>query len=185
MPRTREQIRLQLLVLRCQAGDEAAFEKLYREFSDRTLRYLRGLLGEQSADDVHQEIWLTVHRKIASLHNASGFRTWLYQITRHRAIDQLRRFRKEAERYPEDLEAAAAPLESMPDGDPWAEGRSDVVAALDSLSREHRDVLILKYFEQMSYVEIALVVGCSVGTVRSRLHHAKLNARKAMAGLRP
>jgi len=79
-----EALRQYLLVLRCQAGDEQAFAALYNEFNPRTLRYLRGLLDTQGAQDVHQEVWLTVFQKIATLANPRGFRTWLYQVTRQR-----------------------------------------------------------------------------------------------------
>ena len=86
-----EAVRQHLLVLRCQAGDERAFSELYDLFNRRTLRYLQGLLDKQAAEDVQQEVWVTVFRKIAMLANPSRFRTWLYQVTRHRAIDFLRR----------------------------------------------------------------------------------------------
>src|SRR4051812_31573634 len=82
-------LQLQLLVLRCQAGDERAFATLLDEFGEKTLRYLRGLLGED-ADDVQQEVWLAVFKRIATLANPAAFRTWLFQTTRHRAIDFLR-----------------------------------------------------------------------------------------------
>lgn len=61
-----DDLRLQLLVLRCQAGDERAFSQLLDDFGPRTLRYLRGLLGDD-AEDVHQEVWLAAYRSIATL----------------------------------------------------------------------------------------------------------------------
>jgi RNA polymerase sigma factor (sigma-70 family) len=90
-------MRLHLLVLRCQAGDHQAFADLHREFSARTLRYLKGLMDEATAEDVQQDVWLTVFRKAAELTNPGGFRTWLYRVTRHRAIDVLRRERRRSE----------------------------------------------------------------------------------------
>src|SRR5262245_38544022 len=91
-----EALRLHLLVLRCQAGDEQAFVQLFREFSQRTLAYLSGLLGD-AADDVQQEVWLAVYRGIRTLGNPGAFRTWLFRTTRHRAIDFLRRQKREQE----------------------------------------------------------------------------------------
>src|SRR3954462_3018134 len=107
---TNDALRLHLLVLRCQAGDEAAFAKLFGEFGDRTLRYLRGLLGD-AADDVQQEVWLVVYLGLSGLTNPRAFRTWLFQTTRHRAIDHLRKAKREnelmADAAPADVEIAA------------------------------------------------------------------------------
>ena len=75
---------LEFLVLRCQTGDERAFERLLEQFGERTHRYLRGLVGD-AADDVQQEVWLAVYRGIARLAAPHAFRTWLYRTTRNRA----------------------------------------------------------------------------------------------------
>ena len=91
-------LRLEFTVLRCQAGDERAFAALFDQFSEKTLRYLRGLLGED-ADDAQQEVWLAVFKGIATLANPAAFRTWLFQTARHRAIDVLRSRRRERERF--------------------------------------------------------------------------------------
>lgn len=161
--------RLHLLVLRCQAGDERAFARLFELFADRSLRYLRGLVGD-AADDVQQEVWLGVYRSIASLGNPGAFRTWLFSTTRHRALDYVRRQKREREL----LEDVAEEMREATD-DSALDARTD--AALDSamsqLSPIHREVLLLRYRDDMSYGEIALVLGVPMGTVRTRLHHAK------------
>jgi len=161
--------RLHLLVLRCQAGDERAFARLFELFAERSLRYLRGLVGD-AADDVQQEVWLSVYRNIASLGNPGAFRTWLFSTTRHRALDYLRRQKREREL----LEDVAEEMRGAAD-DSGLDVRAD--AALDSamsqLSPIHREVLLLRYRDDMSYGEIALVLGAQIGTVRTRLHHAK------------
>lgn len=167
--------RLFVLVLRCQAGDEGAFTELHRQFSGRTLRYLKGLVGDPMADDAQQEVWLTVYRRIAEVANPAGFRTWLYRVTRHRAIDLLRR-----ERHRTDLvNVEAADLDAVPDPRPsdGGFGTTDLEPILARLSAPHREVLLLRFWEEMSYADVALVVGCSIGTVRSRLHHAKEHVR--------
>ena len=89
-----DELRLHLLVLRCQAGDDRAFAELHGRFAGPSLRYLKGLVDED-AEDVHQELWLTVYRGIRGLSNPRAFRTWLFQATRHRAIDALRRRKRE------------------------------------------------------------------------------------------
>jgi RNA polymerase sigma-70 factor, ECF subfamily len=167
-----EHIRLHLLVLRCQAGDERAFAQLFGAFGKRTLAYLRGLLGEDG-EDVQQEVWLAVYRNLSRLSNPRAFRTWLYQTTRHRAIDFLRRRKRECEL----IDGAAVELSTGADphdeGSGLAVSGQELQAALAELSPLQREVLLLRYQDDLSYAEIALVLGCSIGTVRSRLHHAK------------
>ena len=179
-PAGSDDLRQFLLVLRCQAGDEGAFARLYQEYSQRTQRYLIGLVDDD-ADDVQQEVWLAVYRGLRHLSNPRAFRTWLFQTTRHRAIDFLRRRRRE-----HALLAAAAEAQlGADDGEPapepvWdAERLATDMAALPPALRE---VLVLRYQNDLSYADIALVTGCSVGTVRSRLHHAKRRLAELIKG---
>jgi len=161
---------LHLLVLRCQAGDDRAFARLMQQFGTRTLGYLRGLVGD-SADDVQQEVWLAVYRGIASVANPAAFRTWLYRTTRHRAVDFLRKQKRERELI------ADVPLETAMnvEQDASTEGSMTeaMLDAMPQLTATQREVLLLRYQEDMSYAEIALVLACPIGTVRSRLRAAK------------
>jgi DNA-directed RNA polymerase specialized sigma24 family protein len=91
-----EDLAQRLLVLRCQAGDEIAFARLMRTFEARTLGYLHGLVGDD-AEDVQQEVWLSVYRHLGLLADPGAFRTWLFRTTRHRAIDFLRKRKRERE----------------------------------------------------------------------------------------
>jgi RNA polymerase sigma-70 factor (ECF subfamily) len=159
-----------VLVLRCQAGDEAAFAELVERYQARLRYYLRKMLRDpQGAEDALQEVWLDVFRAVARLADAGAFRACLYRIARDRAARVLRKRRPPhqplADVDPEDGRAEPAPF--------TAEDVEHVHAALDELAAEHREVLVLRYVEAMSYEEIARVVGCPLGTVRSRLHHAK------------
>lgn len=169
-------LRLHLMVLRSQAGDEQAFAQLFASFGERTLRHLRALVGEE-AEDAQQELWLAVYRGLGGLSDPGAFRTWLFQTTRHRAFDLLRR-RKREQRL---LELAAS--ERTIDGEATDDGlvpRPDVLELLETveaLSPIHREVLLLRYQNDLSYAEIALVAGCSIGTVKSRLHQAKARLR--------
>ena len=163
--------RLYLLVLRSQAGDESAFTELLRSFGSRTLAHLRTLVGDE-ADDVQQEVWLTVYRRLPSLANPRAFRTWLFQTTRHRAIDYLRSRKRERELFDSDSEVDLSAIAAPRDEDVnLASGW--VAAVFEQLAPLHREALRLRYEEELSYAEIALVSGCAVGTIRSRLHHAK------------
>lgn len=169
--------RLFLLVLRCQAGDETAFSRLIEWFGARTLAHLRGLLGDD-ADDVQQEVWLAVYTRIGALSNPRAFRTWLFQTTRHQAIDFLRGRKRERELLEEagrEIDLAHAPDEPI-----GSLNQSSMAAALKELSPAQREVLVLRYQEDMTYAQIAVIVGCSIGTVRSRLHHAKQRLQAAI-----
>ncbi|UCG86845.1 MAG: sigma-70 family RNA polymerase sigma factor [Gemmatimonadota bacterium] len=168
----RGELRLHFLVLRCQAGDESAFAQLLDWFAERTLAYLEGLVGPD-AEDIHQEVWLSVYRGIRALHNPRAFRTWLFRTTRHHAIDFLRR-RKREQRL---LELAAREA-ADPGTEAWEESEialdaAFLDAAMSELSPAHREVMLLRFRDELSYAEIAMVVGCPIGTVRTRLHHAK------------
>jgi RNA polymerase sigma-70 factor, ECF subfamily len=170
-------LRLHLLVLRCQAGDEGAFARLMEWFGPRTLRYLRGLV-ESDAEDVQQEVWLAVYQGIAGLGNPRAFRTWLFRTTRHRAIDHLRRRRREY-RVLVESEGADAAIPEEEAGFRWSSDGA-MEALLQRLGPVQREVLLLRYRDDLSYAEIALVAGCSIGTVRSRLHYARERLRELL-----
>jgi RNA polymerase sigma-70 factor (ECF subfamily) len=175
-----DELRLHLMVLRCQAGDEAAFASLMDSFGPKTLGYLRGLIGEEG-DDVQQDVWLTVYRRIPELANPGAFRTWLFRITRHRAIDALRRRKRERELLvePGDEVVGEVPAEAEDaPGMDWA----SLERALAGIPPPQREVLLLRYRDELSYQEIAVVVGCPIGTVRTRLHHAKRKLNAHLTG---
>jgi RNA polymerase sigma-70 factor (ECF subfamily) len=163
---------LRLRILRAQAGDESAFVALLTEYGPATHRYLATLVGDD-ADDLQQELWLTVHRRLGDLAHPDAFRTWLFRTARHRAIDRLRQLRRERELFTE-LDAEPEPPEPPPENrwDPEA-----VVAAIARLPPLHREAVVLRYLDDLSYGEIALAIGVPIGTVRSRLYHAHRQLR--------
>jgi RNA polymerase sigma-70 factor (ECF subfamily) len=174
----RHDLRLHLLVLRCQAGDERAFATLMEEFGPHIHRYLTGLVGAD-AEDVQQEVWLTVFRSLVTLTNPGAFRTWLYRTTRHRAIDHLRRQRRERELFVDSETerelVRSSDVDPLPDID-----AADLDTLLAKLSVAHREVILLRFRDGLQYAEIALVIGCPVGTVKTRVHHAKLRLHQLL-----
>ena len=177
--RDSERLHLHLTVLRCQAGDEAAFTKLMNEFGARTLAYARGLVGDD-ADDVQQETWLAVFNGIRHLQDPSAFPVWLFRTMRHRALNWLRRFRRERELLDD------VPLESVPAAGSEADDRPrfdgpEFTTAIAGLPPPLREALILRYRDDLSYQQIALVVGCPIGTVRTRLHHGKKRLQQLLS----
>jgi len=175
----RSELQLYLLVMRCQAGDERAFARLMEVFGPRSLAYLRGIIGDD-AEDVQQEVWLSVYRSAHTLSNPRAFRTWLFRTTRHRAIDFLRSRRRERELIDDSAERSDAVADEETD---VAFDDLDVEAlqvAMSALPPAQREVLQLRYLDDMSYGDIAAVVGCSVGTIRSRLHYAKQRVQELL-----
>ena len=173
-------LRLRLVVMQCQVGDDQAFARLFEWFAPKTLRYLRGLIGD-AADDVHQEVWLTVYRSISGMANPGAFRTWLFRTTRHRAMDFLRRQRRERELVEEITAATTEAVDSGTD-DGALPDDAVVEAEIARLPPLQREALLLRYRDDLSYAEIALVAGVPVGTVKTRVHHAKRALRKRFQG---
>jgi RNA polymerase sigma-70 factor, ECF subfamily len=157
----------QLLVLRCQTGDEAAFAELVGRYHRRLRYYLQKMLDAQRVDDALQELWLDVFRSIGKLKEPRAFSAWVYRLARDRAYRNLRR----AEDRTRDL--AQLDLPDVADVAFCAEDAEEIHQSLGQLNPEHREVLLLRFVEDMSYDQIADVVGCELGTVRSRLHYAK------------
>jgi RNA polymerase sigma-70 factor (ECF subfamily) len=169
----------QVLVLRCQTGDGAAFGELVERFASRLRYYVRTLLGKErqaDAEDVLQDVWLDAHRSIATLTDPGALAAWLYRVARNRTVRHLRK-RVLPTLAIEDVQADS---EIDRGGDFSIEDAEAIHLAMESLAPEHREVLVLRFLEEMSYDGIATVTGCPVGTVRSRIHYAKLALRRVM-----
>jgi len=179
-----EDLALRLLVLRCQAGDEAAFAKLMMTFEGKTLGYLRGIIGGDDADDVQQEVWLSVYRHLADLADPGAFRTWLFRTTRHRAIDFLRKRKRDHELI-DDVPVDQVAVPDAAEGEEGSAGLVDMeamTAALMAMPPPQREVMLLRYRDGLSYQEIAQVIARPIGTVRTRLHHAKKRLQETLIG---
>jgi RNA polymerase sigma-70 factor (ECF subfamily) len=164
-----------VLVLRCQVGERAAMEELVERCQPRLRGFLyKLLLGRADLDDVTQDVWADVFRGLPALSQAGSFLPWFYRIARNRAMGILRSSRQP----PVAIDAEEVPDPRGEEIEFSAEDAGAVHAALDELSIEHREVLLLKFMENMSYDQIADVIGCQMGTVRSRIHHAKRHLRR-------
>ncbi|MBM3476387.1 MAG: sigma-70 family RNA polymerase sigma factor [Armatimonadetes bacterium] len=176
-----DRLREQVDLTRAQLGDGEAFTRLVERYDGRLRRYVRRLGAEESAaEDVLQEVWLSAYRTLRRVHDAEALPAWMYSIARHKALNWMRR----QGRQPDALQVSDEVLEAVPDaGEPpdlTADEAEAVRRCLGKISVPHRDVLLLRFFEEMPYEQVAAVMGCSVGTVRSRLHYAKRALRRAM-----
>ena len=165
-----------VLVMRCQAGDARAFAEVVSRYHQRLRAYVGRLLGEAgAADDVLQDVWLDVVRGVSKLRDPDALGGWLYRVARDRAWRTLRR--RGVALHPIEAADAVAAADD-PESDEDEAGL--VRASLDRLAPPHRDVLWLRYVERMTYEQIAAVVGCGLGTVRSRIFYAKRALKRAI-----
>jgi RNA polymerase sigma-70 factor (ECF subfamily) len=166
----------QVLILRCQIGDKDALAELIERYQ-APLRYFISRLSAnpETAEDIFQDTWLTVIRRIHSLKKTEAFSTWLYRIARNKVYQRFRRKRKLFELN----ENIADP--DYTENDVFSiEDAAKIHRCLKELLPEYREVLMLRFLEQMSYEQISQVINCRLGTVKSRIHYAKLALKKEM-----
>lgn len=166
------------LVRRVASGDEPAFAELAARYERRLAQFVRWWLDvhDDMTEDVVQEVLLQLHRSAPRFGGQSSFRTWLYALARNVCRHQCRKLRRqparmgESEEYLREIpDARLGPLEALAHD----EAIRAVRRAVDALPAAHRLVLMLRDWEELSYAEIADVLGIPVGTVRSRLHNAR------------
>jgi RNA polymerase sigma-70 factor (ECF subfamily) len=167
------------IALRCQAGEPGAFEDLIAVMERPLLYYAASLTGNVDGGlDVLQEVWIKVLRNIGKLKNPGSMRSWLYAITHGIAVDRIRRntSRERAEQVElEDFQEADEPSFA-------GEDAAAIHQALRQIGLRHREVLVLHFMDDLSIAEIAEVVGCSEGTVKSRMHYAKRAMKEILSG---
>jgi RNA polymerase sigma-70 factor (ECF subfamily) len=169
--------RLQAVVRRCQRGEQAAFEELFRRFQPRLRYYVRRLdAGHDHADDVLQDIWVKVVRRIGSLRDGQAFVAWLYTIARHEVYGRAKVKDPFLELTDEGLERATDNHEPGFDG----EDAVRLHVALEKLEPHHREILTLYFLEELSHQEIAGILGLRAGTVKSRIYYAKQSLRQEL-----
>ncbi|MCS6804290.1 MAG: RNA polymerase sigma factor [Acidobacteriota bacterium] len=171
------------------AGDHRAFEMLYCQHHRRVYSLcLRMLRNHEEAEDVTQEVFLQVYRKINSFQGNSAFTTWLHRLTVNMVLMYLRRKQK-GHRQEETLEAnqMADPLENRKQvGHPdFPIEAVDLQNAINDLPNGYRQVFILHDIEGYEHNEISQLLGISVGTAKSQLHKARLKLRQALRATHP
>lgn len=167
----------------CQQGDREAFRLLFEAYKDRVFSIARYSLGDEAAaDDVTQQIFVKLITRIGQFRGDSEFTTWLYRLVINSCLDERRKRRRflpvsEFEPLP-PMNANTANQRSPETGYARREVAESVREAIGGLKPKMRLPILLKYIEGLSYEEIAEVLGCSKGTVASRLNRA----HKALAG---
>lgn len=179
------------LIAAAVGGDHGAFRALVEAYADR----LHRLIGRFTRDpgeieDLAQEVFVKVYRKLGTFQRESAFYTWLYRIAVNTATDFLSRSRRRRLRLVDtdaELEAAGAGTRGDVTVDPLLdeELRRVTREVLETLPEKYRNILILREYEDLSYTDMAAVLQCSMGTVESRLFRARQRFKEALSRLHP
>lgn len=164
----------ELLVLRAQLGEDAAFTQLVRATSAALFSFLRRRVGLEDAEDLLQQVWVKAHRGLSQLQDPGAFRSWVFQIAHRELATHRRRPAHRLAIGTVDLEDADLRTE------PAEVERLDLRAALSLLPPERREMAQLRFGFGLSYAELAHLLDLKIGTVRSRLHALREELRAAL-----
>ena len=170
------------ILRRAQQGDSEAFRQLVEAYQTQVYRLALRMCGADGADDVTQDAFVAAWRALPNFRSDCRFSTWLYRLTTNAAIDCLRREKRH--RDADDLDGV-----ELPDGGDTPQEAAErtgtqtaVRSAMSALSDEHRQVLLLRYMQEMDYGEIAVALDISEGTVKSRINRAKARLKELLSG---
>lgn len=180
------------LVSRSREGDPEAFRMLVERYQHRAYGIAMGVLRNPAdAMDASQEAFVKVFRNIKNFKGESSFYTWLYRIVVNVCIDHIRKHKKRRTVEYDDTWRRRDQAEFTPLSGNTRGMRPNVALeneelnkvlneALETLSENHRAIILLREVEGLSYEQIAEVMDCHIGTVMSRLHHARKRLQKAL-----
>jgi RNA polymerase sigma-70 factor (ECF subfamily) len=164
------------LLHRAAGGDEAAFHRLVDRHAQALYRLAFSLIGNTAdAEDVLQETFIGAFRGLGGFEARASVKTWLTRIL----LTQAAKWRREGKRHPVQPIGENQPAGASGPGE-TVDRRIDIHAALQQLTPEHREILVLREFEHLAYEQIAQVLGVPRGTVESRLHRARLELREKL-----
>jgi len=183
-----------LLVDRFKQGDAGAFDEMVTRYWDRIYAMVNQLLrNSQDAEEVTQDAFIRAHRGLANFRGESAFSTWLYQIATNLARNRYwywwRRKRDRSISFDQPVgadnettiaELIPAELETPGDATVTQELVDRIADGMEKLSPKHREILILRNIKNLSYEEIAEILGISVGTVKSRIARARESLRASL-----
>ena len=172
------------LLRRIGAGDRAALKALYERHSDALYKFLRYRLRDPfEAADVMQDVFLEIWRAAGRFEGRSAARTWMFGIARNRAVDRMRRGVREVTAHEPDTEIA----DEAPDPEAVVVAASDAARVRDCIARlsdTHRSAIHLAFYEELPYGEIAAIEGVPLGTIKTRILHAKRLLMHCLAAFR-
>jgi len=183
------------LLKRCAQGDTEEFGRLVTHYQDAIFNLVFRMIGNrEDARDVTQEVFIKAFRRIRSFEGRSSFGTWLYSIAVNQSISERRR-RSATSRAGQIQMSLLAGKKTESGYDPPGNGpapddklradetRQRIEQAIAELADDYRVVVLLRDVDGLDYSSISNVLGCSRGTVKSRLHRARLELRRKLQGL--
>ncbi len=178
-----EELTDEIIARRVQAGDTKAFGMLVRRYEEKLLRYARKfLLAPHDAEDVVQEVFLKAYVNIKSFDTDQRFSPWIYRIAHNEFINAIKKRKKPLPLF--DLDTLFPHLFAKEDADSGAsreELKTMLDAGLKNLSPKYREPLILYYFEELNYQEIANILHIPVSTIGVRLKRGKAQLANIIA----
>ena len=171
------------ILKRARDGDQDAFRLLVERYTSKVFGLARNILGnDRDAEDVVQDVFFKVHRRLETFREDARFSTWLYRVTFNAAFDRVKKRRADRAILAEDFQKL--PVEAPEDG-PAEQAtrrdlRSEVRRAMAGLPEKFRTVLVLRELEGMAYEDISQTLGISKGTVESRLFRARARLKEAL-----
>ena len=170
-----------LLISRARGGDREAFGELVEQYRDNVYRLAYRMCGNAyDADEAAQEAFVAAWRALPNFRGDAKFSTWLYRLTTNAAIDVMRREKRHQTVGDGEMMELADDADSPQETVERTEQQEAVQKALATLSEEYREVLLLRYMEEMDYAEIAEVLQLPSGTVKSRINRAKAALKAAL-----
>lgn len=178
----------QELLLAAQEGDLEAYEELQGLLEADIRRYVqRKIYDSYAVDDILQEIFLAFYQNLHRIDPIENLRPYIFRIARNKCYDDLRKLERNSDvsldDEPVQMRVSFTEAQHQPKPDDlthWMLLHLEVQAAIEQLPENQRETLVLYSEEQMSYAEIAEIMDCSIGTVKSRLYYAKKNLRGLM-----
>lgn len=170
------------IIARARRGDADAFEQLVIAYRDQVFRLALRMCGnEADADEAAQEAFLSAWKALPNFRGDSRFSTWLYQLTSHAAIDLLRREKRQIAAEDITEVSVSDPAPSPQQQAERSETRQAVRDAMGKLSPEYRQIVVLRFLQELSYEEIGAVLKLPPGTVKSRLNRAKAQLKDILS----
>ena len=175
------------VIAACQRGDREAFRLLFEAHKDRVYSIALHFFGgdEAQAADITQQVFLKLFTRIGQFRNEAEFTTWLHRLTTNACVDEQRKHRRLSQ-FDETVAHRQAPAAGNAQDAGYArrEAAERVKAAVAELKPKLRVAILLKYFEGLSYEEMAAALGCSKGTVASRLNRGHKALARRLGHLR-
>lgn len=171
------------LIRRCREKDLSALGELFHRYQEKIYNLAYRMMGSrEEAEDLVQDVFVKVYESADQYQEKASFFTWLYRLAVNLSIDRLRKRKREGLEPLEnpDSEEDISLIDRLPAEDPSPEElaiareqKERIQRVLEEVDSRYRTIIILRDLEALSYSEIATILGCSIGTVRSRLHRGR------------